>query len=95
MWEVTGSGSSATWQQLREVYTNAEVRKLFPVGRHLKANYRRVDAGQWSLQATAVWPEGPPPLAYRTKETLEDLQRMASNFKLGRNLPSTIFSKSR
>ena len=37
----------------------------------------------------------PPPPAYRTRENLEDLQRMASNFKLNRNLPSSIFSKCR
>ena len=96
LWEVVGGGSSsATWQQMREVYTNAEVRRRFPVGRGLKCNYRRAEAGQWSQQATAVWSEGPPPPAYRTRENLEDLQRMASNFKLNRNLPSSIFSKCR
>ena len=95
MWELVGKDNNATWQLMREVYATPEVRRRFPVGRGLKVNYRRADAGQWSLQATAVWLEGPPPVAYRTKENLDDLHRMASNIKLDRNLPSSLFSKSR
>ena len=95
MWEAVGSGSSATWQLMREVYPNAAIKARFPVGRGLKLNYRRADAGQWTLQATAVWAEGPPPVGYRTKETLDDLIRTASNLKFNRNLPSSLFSKCR
>jgi hypothetical protein len=95
LWEAVGSGSSLTWQLMREVYPNAEIQRRFKVGTNLKVNYRRADAGQWSLQATAVWAEGPPPPAYRTKETLDELHRMASNLKFGRNLPSSLFSKCR
>jgi hypothetical protein len=94
-WEVVGSGSSANWQLMREVYANAAIRARFPAGRSLKLNYRRAEAGQWSLQATAVWAEGPPPSGYRTKENLDDLIRMASNLKFNRNLPSSLFSKCR
>ncbi len=94
-WEVVGSGSSANWQLMREVYANAAIRARFPAGRGLKLNYRRAEAGQWSLQATAVWAEGPPPSGYRTKENLDDMIRMASNLKFNRNLPSSLFSKCR
>lgn len=67
-----------SWLQFREVFPSAELAAKFPPKARLKCNIRKVNAGDISFQATAVWPEGKAPIEYRTKDWFDDLQRVAS-----------------
>ena len=72
---------AGTWLQFREVFPTSELSSKFPPQSKVKCNIRKVNAGDYSFQATAVWPEGKAPHEYRTKDWFEDLQRVAGSMR--------------
>jgi len=73
--------SGIGWAHFRELYPTSELKAMFPPNSKLKCNIKRVDGGMVNFQATAVWLEGPPPPEYRTKEMMDDTQKLCSSAK--------------
>ena len=70
---------SGGWVQFREILPSSSLAGRFPpLTTRIRCNARKVDAGDFQYQATAVWPDGKAPGEYRTKAWYDDIQRTAS-----------------